>query len=427
MIGIVADDVTGANDIGIMYAKAGWETDVYPFPYTVNPDAKDSFPDIMVIDTNSRLDSEKIAYEKVFQSTKLLESIGCKHYFNKTCSVFRGNIGAEFDAMLDALDESFAVVVLGFPKNGRTTIHQEHFVRGKKLEESNFRTDPVHPTKQSNLVQILQSQTKRKVDHVDVEAIRKGSKEIKAEIARKRANCNYLILDVEDQSSLQVIAQAIHQEKVIAGASGIAEELGRISEKAKTDKRTTVSPDQQSQTGVLCVAGSLTPQTLEQVNYLKKLGYPTIEMETMNLFSAQKTDYLHELVIEVKRVILNGEDVLVHATNNQQLVRETKESGRALGYTNEEISRTVSGSMAWIVSQVAGQTGVNRFLLAGGETSAAICGELGIKGLRVHKEIEPGIPSCINLSSPHSLFVLKSGSFGNPDFFIKAMEHLKGN
>lgn len=63
-IGIVADDITGANDIGLMYAKAGLRTDVYPLE-SRNPAAVASDrPDVLVIDTNSRLDSPENAYRK---------------------------------------------------------------------------------------------------------------------------------------------------------------------------------------------------------------------------------------------------------------------------------------------------------------------------------------------------------------------------
>src|SRR5699024_7786562 len=113
-----------------------------------------------------RLDDGKTAYHKVFHATKDIQTAGALQFFNKTCSVFRGNIGAEFDAMLDALDEEFAVVVLGFPGNGRQTIDGIHYVHGEKLEESQFKSDPVHPMKESNLVDILQSQTKRKVGSI---------------------------------------------------------------------------------------------------------------------------------------------------------------------------------------------------------------------------------------------------------------------
>ncbi|MBU9711660.1 four-carbon acid sugar kinase family protein [Evansella tamaricis] len=425
MIGIVADDITGANDIGIMYGKAGLQTDVYPYT-SFQERSQLSSPDVVILDTNSRLDGKKEAYDKVFQSTKQLEEAGCTQFFNKTCSVFRGNIGAEFDAMLDALEESFAVVVLGFPKNGRTTIHQEHFVYGTKLEDSNFRNDPVHPTLYSNIVEILQSQTERKVDHLDIETIRKGHVAIKSEMERKRENCHYLILDVEDQASLQEIAKAIHGEKIIAGASGVAEELVLVSErKQKAQREDQVKPEPKSSTGVLCAAGSLTPQTLGQIEYMKKQDCPLVEMETMQLFTSENATYLEELVAKTRELLVQGNDVLLYASNDSNAVAETKQTGRELGLTTEKVSRLVSSSLATVVSKVCDQTDINRFLVAGGETSASICKELSIEGMRVYKEIEPGLPSCINLSEPHYVFVLKSGSFGGPDFFAKALEHLR--
>jgi uncharacterized protein YgbK (DUF1537 family) len=45
--------------------------------------------------------------------------------------------------------------------------------------------------------------------------------------------------------------------------------------------------------------------------------------------------------------------------------------------------------------------------------------------MRVWKEIQPGLPSCLSLNEPPRMLVLKSGSFGKPDFFERALEHLK--
>jgi uncharacterized protein YgbK (DUF1537 family) len=83
LIGIVADDITGANDIGIMFAKAEWQTDVFPYPLY---NKIGTFPpNVLIVDTNSRLDPYEEAYEKVFESTKNLQTLGCEHFFNKTC------------------------------------------------------------------------------------------------------------------------------------------------------------------------------------------------------------------------------------------------------------------------------------------------------------------------------------------------------
>jgi uncharacterized protein YgbK (DUF1537 family) len=99
-------------------------------------------------------------------------------FYNKTCSVFRGNIGAEFDAVLDCLDEECAVISLALPTNGRMTIQGIHYVHGRRLEESEFVNDPVHPMLESNLQSILQKQTNRKVTSIFLDVVRKGSKEI---------------------------------------------------------------------------------------------------------------------------------------------------------------------------------------------------------------------------------------------------------
>jgi uncharacterized protein YgbK (DUF1537 family) len=63
-------------------------------------------------------------------------------------------------------------------------------------------------------------------------------------------------------------------------------------------------------------------------------------------------------------------------------------------------------------------------IVAGGETSDAVCDRLGVKGLQIWQEIEPGLPSCITLSDSPYLLVLKSGSFGTPVFLSHAIQHL---
>lgn len=67
--------------------------------------------------------------------------------------------------------------------------------------------------------------------------------------------------------------------------------------------------------------------------------------------------------------------------------------------------------------------GQNRLVVAGGETSTAVCARSGVEGMRVWKEIQQGLPSCIPLDDPPRMLVLKLGSFGKPDFFERALEH----
>ena len=78
-----------------------------------------------------------------------------------------------------------------------------------------------------------------------------------------------------------------------------------------------------------------------------------------------------------------------------------------------EISRLVSETLAEVMARALADTGQNRLVVAGGITSAAVCAQLGINGMRVWKEIQPGLPACISLNDPPRMLVLQSGSFGN--------------
>jgi uncharacterized protein YgbK (DUF1537 family) len=428
LIGIIADDITGANDIGIMYAKANISTHVYPMEaWTGRAQSSSGEPDVLVLDTHSRLDTPDDAYTKVYQMTKRLQEAGCERFINKTCSVFRGNIGTEFDAMLDALDASFGIVVLGFPKNGRTTLNGIHYVHGKKLEESEFRNDPVHPMRCSNLVDILQSQTDHRVGLIPIHIIEQGASLLEEQIAvMKQSGFTYVILDVRDQQSLKTIAQAVHAEPIICGSSALAEELALLEKQNAVQTGVTNKLPALGRSAVLCAAGSLMPQTAAQIAYAKKHGLTALELDSLLLFNlAEKQALCKQLVEQASRLLKDGQDVLIHASNSPLKVAATKVKGVELGYSNTEVSIIVSNALSDVVRSVVDETGQQRLLIAGGETSAAVCDKLGIGGLSIWQEIEPGLPSCLTLQTPQRFLVLKSGSFGSEPFFIEAIEHLK--
>lgn len=426
MIGIIADDITGANDIGIMYAKANIITHVYPMEAWTYP-SKGIKPEVLILDTHSRLDTPEEAYDKVFQMTKKLKEAGYARFINKTCSVFRGNIGAEFDAMLDALEASFAIVVLGFPKNGRTTLDGIHYVHGKKLEESEFRNDPVHPMDESNLVHILQSQTTRRVGLIPIDIVEQGAPILESQIAKmKQQGFNYIILDVRDQQSLKVIAQAVHHEPILCGSSALAEELALLEKPNIANTGSTNQLPELGRSAVLCAAGSLMPQSAAQIVYAKKQGLPALELDSLLLFDpSERKSHCDNIIDDASRLLKEGHDVLIHASNSPLKVAATKVRGAELGFDNTEVSELVSDALSDVIRSVVEETGQQRLLIAGGETSAAVCTKLGIGGLCIWQEIQPGLPSCLTLQTPERFLVLKSGSFGSEPFFIEAIEHLK--
>jgi uncharacterized protein YgbK (DUF1537 family) len=421
MIGIVADDTTGANDIGLMFSANHYSVKVVTFHEELEL-SKDT--DVLIIDTDSRLDPPQESYDKVYKATKMLESLGCTMYYNKTCSVFRGNIGEELDAMLDALGQDFAVVTLAFPKNGRQTVQGIHTVHGKLLEESEFAKDPVHPMKQSHLVSILQEQTKRKVGLVTLDQVREGAEPLRKAIEELKELYNYVIVDSENQSDLNIVAEAVRDFPVLCGSSAIGEELPKFWP-AKQGDDVLSRVDVSDENGVLVVSGSLMPQTRAQTAHLIQSGVPVIVLDSLKVFTAEEQE--EEVALVTKRAVemlRKGIDVLVMADNREDIVSATKDIGMQKGIDPLTVSKMISASLAEATEKIVNETGLKRLVVAGGDTSGTVCRKLGIQGNYVLKEIETGLPSGLALGR-QMLIVLKSGSFGRPEFLERAVAHLK--
>jgi uncharacterized protein YgbK (DUF1537 family) len=89
---------------------------------------------------------------------------------------------------------------------------------------------------------------------------------------------------------------------------------------------------------------------------------------------------------------------------------------------------TVSGRLDALFADAAQKIvaeGATRLVVAGGETSGAVVGALGIEALAIGPEIDPGVPALSADGRPLAL-ALKSGNFGGPDFFARALDTLGG-
>ena len=415
---VIADDITGSNDIGIMYTKAGLESVVYSYDRLEYNQVFDD--EIVIIDTNSRFLDTKDAYTRVYNATKRFDKGEVKQFFSKQCSVFRGNIGAEFDAMLDALEEEFAIVVLGFPDNGRTTIQGTHYVNGVRLEDSQFRDDPVHPMTRSNLVEILESQTKRKVSTIYHEDLDRGLEFLKEKIRHMKAITNYLIFDVRDNDDLRLIAQAVKDEKIICGSSALGYYLGLLNKSNVMDKPMEIGGNH-ANNRILCIAGSLTPQTRSQVQYMKNRNFPVITLDTIKLLDNEGYEDEKQRVLKACHQGYESNDmVIIHSMNQPHEVQRTKMIGLEKGKDNIHVSKLVSDTLSDIAYIIGEKYNVDKFIICGGDTSASFCDRMNIEGIKVLAEIEPGLPLGQSITLPYYQLVLKSGSFGSEEFLIKA-------
>ena len=418
-IGIVADDITGANDVGAMLARNGYVCTVISL-------AEDPVPgdfegsDALVINTGSRLDTPEMAAEKSARAAAFLRRMGCDRFSAKTCSVFRGNIGASLDAVQDAVGADCTMVVLGFPANGRTTLHGVHYVRGVPLERTAFAADPVNPMHLSRLRDILAQQSKRPSAEFPYEWLELPLEKQQILLEELKARARYILFDVRDDNDLQLIARLIGGERSIAGASAIFGALPRVWGCAATPVPCPLHP---SVPGTLIVSGSLTPQTRAQTAVLREHGIPCAILDPVLLLE-ENCDTLYDRLTEKLTAHLSaGQSVLLCA--DQDSCRVADAAARR-GIDSRTMGRRITSALALLAGRACQAGGVRRVLVAGGETSDCVSAALGVRSMRIWEELEPGIPLMTGRTRDGGelLLVFKSGSFGSDGFLLEAMRRM---
>lgn len=426
MVGVVADDITGAGDIGVMFAKHGYAvwifgaaTDLRTLPKRL----RGRRCDVAIIDTNSRLDEGPLAYWKVRRATAALMEAGCQLYWKKTCSVFRGNVGAEFDALLDELGEEFGTAVAAFPKNGRCTRGGLHYVHGRLLADSEFARDPVHPMTESDLVTLLGAQTRRAVGPIPLDVVQQGPDAVRRELeAVRAAGVAYALCDAERQEDLAAIAAAVAGERVLLGSSALAEELPRVwAPPEPFDPLAGVKAADGG--GVLALAGSVMPQSQAQVAAMADAGARVLTLTSDEALKNPDAAVM-AIVRQAAEALQRGIHTVIRSENHPDAVAAAHALGSEMGMEPAAVSRLISALLARAAQEVVAETGIRRLLILGGETSGAVCRALGISEMLVVDEIAPGLPVLLAPGDPPMLLVLKSGSFGGPRFALEAIEHL---
>jgi uncharacterized protein YgbK (DUF1537 family) len=94
-------------------------------------------------------------------------------------------------------------------------------------------------------------------------------------------------------------------------------------------------------------------------------------------------------------------------------------------YGRHEVASAIEHLFA-ALARAAADAGVRRLVVAGGETSGAVVGGLGLQALALGPEIDPGVPVLYSEEGAPLALALKSGNFGAPDFFVKALAAMDG-
>ena len=225
ILGVIADDFTGATDIAGMLVKGGMRT-----IQTIGVPAKGTIPDdvdAVVVALKSRSIAAKDAVKQSLDALRTLQDAGCTRFFFKYCSTFdstnAGNIGPVGDALLDALGAPQAIYCPAFPENGRTIFFGHLFVGNLLLSDTHMRHHPLNPMTDSSLVRVLARQTRNKVGLVALKQVQAGSASLRAALdALAKDGVRHVVVDAVADTDLGIIGEAVGDDKLVTGGSGMA-------------------------------------------------------------------------------------------------------------------------------------------------------------------------------------------------------------
>jgi len=404
-LGVIADDFTGASDIALTLVEGGMSVAQFN---GIPPGAVPAV-DAGVVSLKSRTAPVDEAISQSLAACDWLVAQGCTQIIYKVCSTFDstadGNIGQVTQELAEHLGETRVAICPAFPENGRSVYQGHLFVADRLLNESGMQHHPLTPMTDPDLRRVLAAQTSWPVDHISTHTVFQGPGAI-AEAMKGRAGM--VIIDAIRDVDLHAIGQALSGRKLMTGGSGIALGLPRNFGLSQGD----IPFVGRSGRGVV-LSGSCSIATRGQVKRYKTLA-PAREIEAETLMKGG-----YDLAALVDWVLLQDQPPLIYSSADPAVVADAQET-----FGGTIIAEKIENLFADLAANLANR-GVERIVVAGGETSGAVVTGLSADVLKIGPRIAAGVPA-ISVSGRSLNIALKSGNFGDVDFFEQALDVLRG-
>ncbi|MBM7615627.1 four-carbon acid sugar kinase family protein [Alkaliphilus hydrothermalis] len=414
---LIADDFTGSNDTGVQFSKNGLKTVVM-----TNLDLLDealSNCDVLVVDTESRFDDSKTAYDKTLRVGHLIKRNKVNYFYKKLDSTFRGNIGSEIAGAMDGIGVDFAIVAPAFPAAGRKTLGGRVYVHDTLLEKTEVAVDPKNPVMESFIPAIIAQQSDKRTAIIDRSIVLYGIEALhKAIIDQRNRGVEIIVIDSVDAEDLNTVAQAIAQMKdrfLMVGSAGLAEFLPKTLKLMKEKKSIGV------------IVGSVSDITRKQANYaIDKYGLEEVIIHIQDMFTS-KEEEKKRILGKVIKLVEENKDFVLRSTKTAEDVNQAIDIGKEYGLDSYGVSDKIAQFIGEITKGILDSSCVAGLMLTGGDIAIKAATMLGVSGTMIKNEILPGIPYGYFLHDTYGNLpiVTKAGGFGEEDAIIKVIDYLR--
>lgn len=436
LFGAIADDFTGASDLASRLSEQGVRTlQVFGLPTEEFIDKLSGQYDAVVISLKSRSIAREAACEWSRLALDMLRRLNPRQVQFKYCSTFdstaEGNIGPVTEALMEAFKLDFTIAVPALPGNARTQYNGYLFIGEQLISETHMRHHPLNPMTEPNLVRHLQAQTARKVGLIAHAEVRAGAARIRQVADELRAGgVAIALVDAIDESDLAHIAEAFADAPLITGGSGLAITLPAVWRRKNllAERSTAHRPPPASSAkkagNSLIISGSCSAATLEQLRVLQASGCPLVRLNVERLMLMGAEAEIERLIGEARRALKAVGRVAVCSSAPISEREATMRQLRKRGVNADEAPSRIERAMGALARQALEDCDIQTLIVAGGETSGAVIDALEAQAVEILDTIEPGAPGLQTIGNLDLKLALKSGNFGSPDFFLRALAQL---
>ncbi|HEY2387877.1 MAG TPA: four-carbon acid sugar kinase family protein [Candidatus Binatia bacterium] len=392
---VIADDVTGACDVGAELAAAGVAVRVA----VDGRGSPDEIEGVEVVNTQSRAVRVSEAYARVLRVTR---GRPVDVLLKKIDTALRGHLGAELDAAIDGLGATAAFVAPAIPAVGRVTRGGCQWFGGRPLAETEFATDPEGVGAESSVAAVLARESRRRTELIALDTLRAGGLGERVRTLMG-AGADLFVLDAESDADLLAAVRAaldLPGPLCLAGSIGVAAALARTLDLPVLPP---VSVPSVLPAPALIVSGSLHSMAAAQLDAVCD-AYAAERLVLARPELALSAEERAELFGRARAALAERRSVVLGVT--RPLARPDIRGRRAVEHALGGLTRDVL------------RLGLARALvLVGGETTHAVLGALGATALAVYGRIAPLVTvGAIGDGEAAGLpVIVKGGSGGDPD------------
>ena len=424
---IIADDLTGANEVGVAFAEAGFRVAVLLEPSAWYEPENDA--DVYVICTDSRDFRPSVAFESVRNLCHQLQLGQHQHpLIKKVDSTLRGNVGSELAALFRSGYE-IAIVAIAVPGAKRKTCAGICYVNDIPLADTEFATDPKSPVCSSRVLEIIRAQLDERCDALQLCEF--SSPELNVDVLMRQFQALHargeriIICDAESDRDLCRLYQAAERLPL----ASVFMSTGALSQALLTIEPERPMALPRSTAPVLAIVGSMSEVTFRQVNVLMDATLSVcIEPEMTLLLNDRENHYLKAIVKQVKAALAQGRHCVVRSCGDPQQRYQLADFCRQYHFNAVQLSERVRDFLAAIPAQVfqhqANALPIGGLILCGGDIAIAGARQMGASVFSLQGQFNCMPWGYLLRSGVPCPVLTKAGGFGEESVFLKLIQYL---